>query len=106
MLHRIVATVAALVVGASAPPAVAKDHRHAVVKPYKAYFHNVARCESGGNWSIATGNGFYGGLQFTLESWRGVGGRGYPHHASKLEQMYRGVKLLRVQGRSAWPNCG
>ncbi len=106
MLHRILAVVAALVVGASAAPVAAKDHRKAVVKPYRAYFHQVARCESGGNWKINTGNGFYGGLQFTLQSWHGVGGRGYPHQASKLEQMYRGVKLLRLQGRSAWPVCG
>lgn len=106
MLHRILAVVAALVVGASAAPAEAKDHRKAVVKPYRAYFNGVAHCESRGRWHINTGNGFYGGLQFTLQSWRGVGGKGYPHQASKLEQMYRGVKLLRIQGRGAWPNCG
>ena len=66
----------------------------------------VAKCESGGNWSINTGNGFYGGLQFSLSSWRAVGGTGYPHQASKAEQINRAEKLLAMQGRGAWPHCG
>ena len=77
-----------------------------VVRPYRAWLERTARCESGGRWYIATGNGFYGGLQFTLSSWRAVGGWGYPHNAGKLEQMYRGVRLLWLQGRGAWPVCG
>lgn len=81
------------------------DRRVAVVRPYRARLLRMAGCESGGRWSIATGNGFYGGLQFTLSSWRAVGGRGYPHHASRLEQMYRAVRLMRVQGWGAWPVC-
>ena len=44
----------------------------------------IAECESNGNWSINTGNGYYGGLQFALGSWRAAGGSGYPHHASPL----------------------
>jgi hypothetical protein len=83
-----------------------KRRRLAVVAPYRAWLLRVAECESGQRWSIATGNGFYGGLQFTLRSWAGVGGRGYPHQATRLEQMYRGVLLLRSQGRRAWPVCG
>lgn len=66
----------------------------------------VAKCESGGNWSINTGNGFYGGVQFSLSSWRAVGGTGYPHQASKAEQINRAEKLLALQGRGAWPHCG
>jgi hypothetical protein len=76
-----------------------------VVRPYRTRFLSIARCESGGRWYINTGNGFYGGIQFTLSSWRYVGGSGYPHHATKLEQMYRGVLLMRRQGWGAWPNC-
>ncbi len=65
----------------------------------------LAQCESGGNWSINTGNGFYGGLQFTLSSWRAVGGSGYPHQASKSEQIARAEKLRAIQGWGAWPAC-
>ncbi len=39
----------------------------------------LAQCESGGNWAINTGNGYYGGLQFNLNTWRAYGGTGYPH---------------------------
>jgi hypothetical protein len=77
-----------------------------VVRPYDPWLTRTARCESGLRWHIATGNGFYGGLQFTLSSWRAVGGGGFPHWATPLEQKYRGVRLLWVQGRGAWPVCG
>jgi hypothetical protein len=85
---------------------VRPDRRVQVVRPYRAWLTRVASCESGGHWFINTGNGFYGGLQFTRSSWRAVGGRGYPHQNSKLEQMYRGVRLRRLQGIGAWPVCG
>lgn len=65
----------------------------------------LAQCEAGGNWSINTGNGYYGGLQFTLSSWRAAGGSGYPHQASKSEQIARGIKLKSIQGWGAWPAC-
>lgn len=65
----------------------------------------LARCESGGNWQINTGNGYYGGLQFSLGSWRGVGGSGYPHQASREEQIARGKMLQARQGWGAWPAC-
>lgn len=65
----------------------------------------LAQCESGGNWAINTGNGYYGGLQFSLSSWRGVGGSGYPHQASKAEQIARAEQLLARQGWGAWPAC-
>lgn len=81
-------------------------HKRRVVAPYRQYFERVARCESDSRWHIATGNGFFGGIQFTLSSWRAVGGTGYPHEHGKLEQMYRGVRLLRIQGPGAWPVCG
>lgn len=66
---------------------------------------SLAKCESGGNWSINTGNGYYGGLQFSLNSWRAVGGQGYPHQASKAEQISRAEALKARQGWGAWPAC-
>lgn len=65
----------------------------------------IAFCESTNRWDINTGNGFYGGLQFTLSSWKAVGGEGYPHHASKAEQIKRAEKLQDLQGWGAWPVC-
>lgn len=65
----------------------------------------LAHCESSGNWSINTGNGYYGGLQFSLSSWRAVGGQGYPHQASKSEQIARAKQLQAIQGWGAWPAC-
>lgn len=65
----------------------------------------LAACESGGNWSINTGNGYYGGLQFSLSSWRGVGGQGYPHQASKAEQIRRAEMLRARGGWGHWPAC-
>jgi hypothetical protein len=83
-----------------------RDHRLAVVAPYRAHLERIAYCESTDRWHLDTGNGFYGGLQFTLRSWYWVGGRGWPHLASKLEQMYRAVRLMYRQGWGAWPVCG
>lgn len=69
----------------------------------------VARCESGyggePNWDLNTGNSFFGGLQFSLSSWGWVGGVGYPHQASKDEQIHRANLLFQRQGWSAWPAC-
>lgn len=65
----------------------------------------LAQCESGGNWSINTGNGYYGGLQFSLASWRWVGGTGYPHHHTRLEQIHRAELLRERLGWNAWPSC-
>jgi hypothetical protein len=65
----------------------------------------LAACESSGNWGIDTGNGYYGGLQFTLSSWRAVGGAGYPHQAHPMEQIARADYLQRIQGWQAWPMC-
>ena len=65
----------------------------------------LAACEAGGNWDINTGNGFYGGLQFTLSSWQSSGGSGYPNEASREEQIARGQVLQSRQGWGAWPAC-
>ncbi|KOU18295.1 hypothetical protein ADK52_30665 [Streptomyces sp. WM6372] len=69
----------------------------------------VAQCESGGNWAINTGNGFYGGVQFTQSTWQAFGGTTYAARAdlaTKKQQILIAEKVLKVQGQGAWPNCG
>jgi resuscitation-promoting factor RpfE len=66
----------------------------------------VAACESGGNWHTATGNGYYGGLQFTMGTWHANGGSGSPHQASREEQIRVANNVLKTQGIRAWPVCG
>ena len=65
----------------------------------------LAQCESGGNWSINTGNGYYGGVQFSLGTWRAYGGRGYPHQNSKAQQIAIAKKLQAAAGWGQWPSC-
>ncbi|MGH3867985.1 MAG: transglycosylase family protein [Pseudonocardiaceae bacterium] len=69
---------------------------------------SVAQCESGGNWNTNTGNGYYGGLQFSLQTWNSYGGGAYaatPNHATRSEQIAIAEKVLRAQGWNAWPTC-
>jgi LysM repeat protein len=69
----------------------------------------VAQCESGGNWSINTGNGYYGGLQFSASTWAGYGGTQYAStadQATKAQQIEIAEKVLAGQGKGAWPVCG
>ncbi|CRK51524.1 conserved exported hypothetical protein [Rhodococcus sp. RD6.2] len=66
----------------------------------------VAQCESGGNWSTNTGNGYYGGLQFSQSTWAANGGSGQAHNASKAEQVRVAENVLATQGAGAWPHCG
>lgn len=68
-------------------------------------WNKIARCESGGNWHINTGNGYYGGLQFALGTWRSNGGRdfaSYPHKASKAEQITVANRLFAKRGTQPW----
>lgn len=69
----------------------------------------VAQCESGGNWSINTGNGYYGGLQFSASTWAAYGGTAYAstaNQATKAQQIEIAEKVLAGQGKGAWPSCG
>ncbi|MCF0096596.1 transglycosylase family protein [Micromonospora sp. MH99] len=69
----------------------------------------IAQCESGGNWKINTGNGYYGGLQFSQGTWAGYGGKKYAARAdlaSRGEQIAIAEKVLDGQGIGAWPTCG
>jgi hypothetical protein len=68
----------------------------------------IAQCESGGNWHINTGNGYYGGLQFSAGTWRAYGGTAYAStadKASKAQQIAVATKVQRGQGWGAWPTC-
>jgi hypothetical protein len=65
----------------------------------------LAKCESSGKWNINTGNGYYGGLQFSRSTWKAFGGKGMPHRASRSEQIRVAERVLRVQGWKAWPAC-
>ncbi|MEU9981986.1 transglycosylase family protein [Streptomyces sp. NPDC050856] len=74
-----------------------------------AEWDQVAQCESGGNWSINTGNGYYGGLQFSASTWAAYGGSAYAStadQASKSQQIQVAEKVLASQGKGAWPHCG
>jgi resuscitation-promoting factor RpfC len=66
----------------------------------------IAACESGGNWAINTGNGYYGGLQFSPATWAANGGMGNPAHASREDQIRVAENVLARQGLGAWPRCG
>lgn len=68
----------------------------------------IAQCESGGNWHINTGNGYYGGLQFSASTWRAYGGTAYAptaDRADRAQQIAVATKVQRAQGWGAWPTC-
>lgn len=66
----------------------------------------LAQCESGGNWATNTGNGYYGGLQFSLGTWQAYGGTGLPSNASRETQIAIATKLRNASGGyGAWPAC-
>jgi len=99
---------AALVALALLSPSV---NRWEVVEPYNPKLERMQECETGDlkdPWEANTGNGYYGGLQFSLKTWRATGGKGYPHQARKLEQKYRAVILIKKMGYgyTPWPICG
>lgn len=95
-------TAAALAIGGVAAATLSMPAANAVDG---ATWDALAQCESGGNWSINTGNGFYGGLQFTQQSWNGVGMSGSPATATRAQQIEAGERLLAIQGWGAWPAC-
>ncbi|MEU8977420.1 transglycosylase family protein [Streptomyces sp. NPDC048309] len=101
-----VATLAGVTGVAIAAPLMAAGNASAATS---SEWDAVAQCESGGNWSINTGNGFYGGLQFSASTWAAYGGSAYAStadQASKSQQIAVGEKVLAAQGKGAWPNCG
>lgn len=101
-MSRAIARIAVIgVIALSAPLAVAGTASAEAASPWD----RLAKCESGGNWGINTGNGYYGGLQFNARTWRAHGGTGMPHKASKAEQIRVAQKVLKTQGWGAWPSC-
>ncbi len=70
-----------------------------------AAWDRLAQCESGGNWAANTGNGYYGGIQFSLSSWQAVGGTGRPDQASRGTQIAMGQRLWDQGGWVHWPAC-
>lgn len=89
----------------SSVPASAPAPAPTPAAPSGSVWDRLAQCESGGNWAINTGNGYYGGLQFSPSSWAAAGGSGMPHQASRDEQIRVAENLLAMQGWGAWPAC-
>ena len=100
MIGFTIAASAALITGVSLSPAS---------QAAGSVWDGVAACESGGNWAINTGNGYYGGLQFSHSTWAAFGGTRYAtsaNRASRAVQIAIARRVLASQGRGAWPVCG
>ena len=96
---RTVARVAIAGIAVGAPLAIAATPASAT------NWDAIAQCESSGNWNTNTGNGYYGGLQFSQSTWRAHGGTGSASKASKSQQIAVAEKVLKSQGWKAWPAC-
>jgi hypothetical protein len=93
-------TAAAATLAFSAPASAHADY---------SVWNRVASCESGGRWHVNTGNGYYGGVQFSAGTWAGYGGHKYAsqaNYATRLEQIQVARRVLAAQGADAWPVCG
>jgi Transglycosylase-like domain/LysM domain len=100
---------AAVSIPQASPSAAAPVSTAAPASSGGANWSAIAACESGGNWSASTGNGFYGGLQFTEQTWLGYGGGQYAssaNQATKAQQIAVAERVLAGQGIGAWPTCG
>jgi hypothetical protein len=100
------ALMATAISGALAVVPMALDGATATAHADSVNWDAIAQCESGGNWSINTGNGAYGGLQFKQATWTSNGGVGSPATASRSEQIRVAENVLANQGLEAWPTCG
>lgn len=109
MQKNLVRTLAgAVLAGGVAAGAASLSAPAAGAAPVSAW-DQVAQCESGGNWQINTGNGYYGGLQFSGQTWSGYGGGEFAptaDQATRDQQIRVGERVLAGQGAGAWPNCG
>jgi LysM repeat protein len=97
-----------LTVGAAVAGVLTSTHA-ATAAPSGHDWSGVAQCESSGNWHINTGNGFFGGLQFTQSTWDAFGGQQFAARAdlaSESAQITVAEKVLAGQGVGAWPVCG
>jgi hypothetical protein len=99
-----IVTAAAVAVAAPVSSSVVTSADAATTRTW----NRLAECESGGNWHINTGNGYYGGLQFSASTWRAYGGGKFASRAdlaTKDEQITIAERVLRAQGWGAWPAC-
>jgi hypothetical protein len=104
MRNRIVITLA-LLTALLVPAFAAANHADAATA---RTWDRLANCESGGRWHINTGNGYYGGLQFSSGTWRAYGGRRFAlqaHRATRAEQIRIAERVRHAQGWGAWPAC-
>lgn len=101
-VKRTLGTTAAATALAAAPLAMTTSVAHAA----SGNWDSVAQCESGGNWGANTGNGYYGGLQISADTWNAHGGDGLPHNNSRSAQIQVAESILASQGPGAWPTCG
>ena len=93
---------------ATPPPPPEQAAPASVTYSGSSVWDDLAQCESGGNWSINTGNGYYGGLQFSYDTWHGYDGgefADYPHQATREEQIIVAERLRAVRGYAPWPAC-
>jgi Transglycosylase-like domain len=93
----------------AAPAAPAQASSPALASSGGTNWSAIAACESGGNWAASTGNGFYGGLQFTEQTWLANGGGRYASSANlatPAQQIAVAQNVLASQGIGAWPACG
>jgi LysM repeat protein len=97
---RTVARVAIAGIAVGAPLAIAATPASAT------NWDAIAQCESSGNWSTNTGNGYYGGLQFSQSTWKAYGGTGSAANASREQQIAVAERVMQGQGVGAWPVCG
>lgn len=97
---RHIARVAVAGIAVGAPLAIAASPAQATD------WDSIAQCESGGNWNTSTGNGYYGGLQFSQSTWKAYGGTGSASGASRDQQIAVAERVLQGQGIGAWPVCG
>lgn len=93
-------------VGTKERPAPEPEPAAPVYSDGGTVWDSLAQCESGGNWAINTGNGYYGGLQFSLGTWQAYGGTGLPSSASRETQIAIATKVRDASGGyGAWPGC-
>jgi len=83
----------------------APESEPVAIEPQFGIWDRLAKCESNGHWNANTGNGYYGGLQFDLASWRAAGGLGRPDLASRAEQIRVAINWQARAGWKAWPVC-
>ncbi|MFI6639799.1 transglycosylase family protein [Streptomyces sp. NPDC050504] len=103
------ATASALVAGTAGLVALVGAGAGTAAAAPTGAWDRVAQCEASGNWAANTGNGFYGGLQFTQSTWNAFGGQQHAPRAdlaSPAQQKAVGEKVLAGQGAGAWPHCG